>query len=195
MKPQNLLINSRGELKICDFGLARAKSIPTKSYSNEVVTLWYRPPDVLLGSTDYDGSIDMWGIGCIFYEMVSGKTFFPGSNVRQQLYLIFSNLGSPNRYNWPFILKNPEYLQYNFPNFRPEKLSNRLPRLDSDGINLIMRLLRFDPCERATADEAKKDPYFACLPDRIHHLTEKESIFDIPGVYMTANPGQRLNNL
>ncbi len=79
MKPQNLLINNKGELKLADFGLARAKSIPTKTYSNEVVTLWYRPPDVLLGSTDYSTHIDMWGVGCIFYEMVCGKALFPGN--------------------------------------------------------------------------------------------------------------------
>ncbi|XP_057243500.1 cyclin-dependent kinase 18-like [Malurus melanocephalus] len=60
LKPQNLLINERGELKLADFGLARAKSVPTKTYSNEVVTLWYRPPDVLLGSTEYSTPIDMW---------------------------------------------------------------------------------------------------------------------------------------
>merc|ERR1712227_234171 len=70
LKPQNLLINEMGELKLADFGLARAKSVPTKTYSNEVVTLWYRPPDVLLGSTEYSTPIDMWGVGCIFYEMV-----------------------------------------------------------------------------------------------------------------------------
>lgn len=62
LKPQNLLINQRGELKLADFGLARAKSVPTKTYSHEVVTLWYRPPDVLLGSTDYSWHIDMWGM-------------------------------------------------------------------------------------------------------------------------------------
>lgn len=190
-----MLINSRGELKICDFGLARAKSIPTKSYSNEVVTLWYRPPDVLLGNTDYDHSIDMWGIGCIFYEMASGRTFFPGSSVRQQLYLIFSNLGSPSRYNWPDILNNHNYKQYNFPNFRPEKLFNRLPRLDADGIDLLIKFLRFRPSERISADEAMREPFFSCLPEKIHHLCPRESIFDIPGIYMTVNPGQRLSHM
>lgn len=103
-------------------GLARAKSIPTKTYSNEVVTLWYRPPDILLGSTDYSTHIDMWsvglrppgpcasaaepfiqpsclrvslprGVGCIYYEMVTGRPLFPGSTVEEELHFIFKLLG------------------------------------------------------------------------------------------------------
>uniref|UniRef100_A0A7N8YKU9 Cyclin dependent kinase 16 n=1 Tax=Mastacembelus armatus TaxID=205130 RepID=A0A7N8YKU9_9TELE len=93
LKPQNLLISDRGELKLADFGLARAKSIPTKTYSNEVVTLWYRPPDILLGSTDYSTHIDMWGVGCIFYEMTTGRPLFPGSTVEEELHFIFKLLG------------------------------------------------------------------------------------------------------
>ena len=77
------------QLQLADFGLARAKSVPTKTYSNEVVTLWYRPPDVLLGSTEYSTPIDMWGVGCIFYEMASGRPLFPGSTVEDELHLIF----------------------------------------------------------------------------------------------------------
>uniref|UniRef100_A0A452S309 mitogen-activated protein kinase n=1 Tax=Ursus americanus TaxID=9643 RepID=A0A452S309_URSAM len=93
LKPQNLLISERGELKLADFGLARAKSVPTKTYSNEVVTLWYRPPDVLLGSTEYSTPIDMWGVGCIHYEMATGRPLFPGSTVKEELHLIFRLLG------------------------------------------------------------------------------------------------------
>ncbi|KAG1661035.1 Cyclin-dependent kinase 14 [Nymphon striatum] len=78
LKPQNLLISEMGELKLADFGLARAKSVPSRTYSHEVVTLWYRPPDVLLGSTDYSTSLDMWGVGCIFIEMITGVATFPG---------------------------------------------------------------------------------------------------------------------
>lgn len=195
LKPQNLLINSKGELKICDFGLARAKSIPTKSYSNEVVTLWYRPPDVLLGNTDYDHSIDMWGVGCIFFEMASGRTLFPGSSVRQQLYLIFSCLGAPNRYNWPEVMTNHEYQRYNFPAFRPEKMVHRVPRLDADGMNLLMKFLRYRPSERISAEQARRHSFFSCLPEKVHHVEDRESIFDIPGVYITMNPGQKLGRM
>uniref|UniRef100_A0A8C8VGV6 Cyclin dependent kinase 16 n=1 Tax=Pelusios castaneus TaxID=367368 RepID=A0A8C8VGV6_9SAUR len=99
LKPQNLLINERGELKLADFGLARAKSIPTKTYSNEVVTLWYRPPDILLGSTEYSTQIDMWGVGCIFYEMSTGRPLFPGSTVEEQLHFIFRILGETIGWN------------------------------------------------------------------------------------------------
>ena len=76
--------------------------MPTKTYSNEVVTLWYRPPDVLLGSTQYSTPIDMWGVGCIFYEMASGRPLFPGSTVEDELHLIFKVSQSRHLY----ILEN-----------------------------------------------------------------------------------------
>ena len=89
LMPRPLTIVYKILLQLADFGLARAKSVPTKTYSNEVVTLWYRPPDVLLGSTEYSTPIDMWGVGCIFYEMASGRPLFPGSTVEDELHLIF----------------------------------------------------------------------------------------------------------
>ena len=145
LKPQNLLINQKGELKLADFGLARAKSIPTKTYSNEVVTLWYRPPDVLLGSTDYSTHIDMWGVGCIFYEMVCGKPLFPGTKVEDELYLIFKTLGSPNEQTFPGITTNSDFLALNLPKFPPFDPSNLFalaPRLESDGVNLLASFLK-----------------------------------------------------
>lgn len=94
LKPQNLLINKNGELKLADFGLARAFGIPVKCYSAEVVTLWYRPPDVLFGAKLYTTSIDMWSAGCIFAELAnSGRPLFPGSDVDDQLKRIFKLLG------------------------------------------------------------------------------------------------------
>ncbi|KAI8613644.1 serine/threonine-protein kinase pef1 [Chytriomyces sp. MP71] len=94
LKPQNLLINSRMELKIADFGLARAFGIPVNTFSNEVVTLWYRAPDVLLGSRNYSTSIDIWSAGCIMAEVYSGKPLFPGKTNEDQLLRIFKLLGT-----------------------------------------------------------------------------------------------------
>jgi serine/threonine protein kinase len=110
LKPQNLLISTTGDLKLADFGLARAKSVPSKTYSNEVVTLWYRPPDVLLGCVKYGPTIDMWGTGCIFYEMTAGRPLFPGSTVEEELTLIWKVLGTPTEETWPGITSNPEFI-------------------------------------------------------------------------------------
>ena len=96
LKPQNLLINREGELKLADFGLARAFGIPVRSYTHEVVTLWYRAPDVLLGSTKYSTPVDIWSIGCIFAEMVNGTPLFTGSTPETQVETIFRNLGTPD---------------------------------------------------------------------------------------------------
>nr|CAH8829476.1 unnamed protein product [Trichobilharzia regenti] len=110
LKPQNLLINDNGELKLADFGLARAYGIPVRQYSAEVVTLWYRPPDVLLGAKLYTTSIDMWSAGCIFAEMSNaGRTLFPGYDVEDQLQRIFKLLGTPTESTWPSVVELPDY--------------------------------------------------------------------------------------
>jgi len=89
LKPQNLLINKSNVLKLADFGLARGFGVPVKNYTHEVVTLWYRPPDVLMGSKTYSTSVDIWSIGCIFAEMVTKKPLFPGSSDEDELQKIF----------------------------------------------------------------------------------------------------------
>ncbi|RWS03433.1 cyclin-dependent kinase 17-like protein, partial [Dinothrombium tinctorium] len=191
LKPQNLLINDRGELKLADFGLARAKSVPTKTYSNEVVTLWYRPPDVLLGSTEYTTAIDMWGVGCIFFEMSSGWPLFPGSTVEDELHLIFRTLGTPTEETWPGITKNHEFLSYKFPHYYPEPLVNRVPRLDNEGLDLLKSFLKFEPRNRITASQAMKHNYFNSLGTQIHKLPDTASIFSVPGINLTRDPGSR----
>jgi len=195
LKPQNLLINERGELKLADFGLARAKSIPTKTYSNEVVTLWYRPPDVLLGSTEYSTPIDMWGVGCIFYEMACGRPLFPGSTVEDELHLIFKVLGTPQPSVWPGIQSNEEFLSFNFPHYEPEPLINHAPRLDADGLDLLAKFLKYDATCRISAREAIKHPYFNSLGPSVHRLPDIGSIFTIPGISLQKDPGMRSSSV
>ncbi|KAF7243783.1 Cyclin-dependent kinase 15 [Varanus komodoensis] len=110
LKPQNLLLSRYGELKLADFGLARAKSLARQAYSAEVVTLAYRPPDVLLGATDYSSDIDIWGAGCIFVEMFQGQPLFPAvCNTFEQLEKIWVVLGVPTEKTWPGISKLHHY--------------------------------------------------------------------------------------
>uniref|UniRef100_A0AAY4EXT4 cyclin-dependent kinase n=1 Tax=Denticeps clupeoides TaxID=299321 RepID=A0AAY4EXT4_9TELE len=191
LKPQNLLINERGELKLADFGLARAKSVPTKTYSNEVVTLWYRPPDVLLGSSEYSTQIDMWGVGCIFYEMAAGRPLFPGSTVEDELHLIFRLLGTPIEENWPGITSNEEFKSYNFPKYKPQPFINHAPRLDTEGIELLLSFLRYESKKRISADESMKHSYFKSLGVRVHALPENISIFTLKDVQLQRDPGYR----
>eukprot|EP00472_Partenskyella_glossopodia_P010560 CAMPEP_0197525022 /NCGR_PEP_ID=MMETSP1318-20131121/10569_1 /TAXON_ID=552666 /ORGANISM="Partenskyella glossopodia, Strain RCC365" /LENGTH=296 /DNA_ID=CAMNT_0043078171 /DNA_START=74 /DNA_END=964 /DNA_ORIENTATION=+ len=159
LKPQNLLINMEGELKLADFGLARAFGIPVRSYTHEVVTLWYRAPDVLLGSKKYSTPIDMWSVGCIFAEMANGKPLFPGQADNDQLWRIFKILGSPSPKTWPGIVDLPEY-KSNLGNFKPKLWEEVCPRLDKLGLDLLAKMLVYDPAKRISAAAAMKHPYF-----------------------------------
>uniref|UniRef100_A0AAX7V9H6 cyclin-dependent kinase n=1 Tax=Astatotilapia calliptera TaxID=8154 RepID=A0AAX7V9H6_ASTCA len=174
LKPQNLLINERGELKLADFGLARAKSIPTKTYSNEVVTLWYRPPDILLGSTDYSTHIDMWGVGCIFYEMATGRPLFPGSTVEEELHFIFKLLGTPTEQTWPGITSNEEFVAFNYPQYKAERLR----------VELLSEFLQFEGKKRISADESMNHSYFSNLGKRVKLLPDTTSIFTLPEIQL-----------
>lgn len=96
LKPQNLLVTNDGIIKLADFGLARAVTIPSRCYTHEVVTMWYRPPEVLMGTKFYTTGIDIWSLGCIFAEMITGDALFRGESEIDQLFKIFQILGTPN---------------------------------------------------------------------------------------------------
>lgn len=160
LKPQNLLISSKGELKLADFGLARAFGIPVNTFSNEVVTLWYRAPDVLLGSRTYSTSIDIWSAGCIMAEMLTGRALFPGSSNEDQLQRIFKYMGTPTEQTWPGVSQLPNY-KADFTIYTPQDLRQIIPQLDPVGHDLLLQLLQMRPEARISARDALQHPWFA----------------------------------
>ncbi|KAJ7852281.1 kinase-like domain-containing protein [Mycena leptocephala] len=161
LKPQNLLINRKMELKLGDFGLARAFGVPVNTFSNEVVTLWYRAPDVLLGSRTYSTSIDLWSCGCIFAEMISGMPLFRGKDNNDQLMHIMKILGTPSHQQFAKMLKDsPEIVLKDYPPLPKINLAQVLPKASPAALDLLERLLKFDPSERISAADALSHPYF-----------------------------------
>jgi len=161
LKPQNLLIDQRDNLKLADFGLARAFGIPMRTLTHEVVTLWYRAPEVLLGSRHYSTAIDMWSVGCIFAEMsMIGIPLFPGDSEIDQIFKIFRILGTPNEAIWPNVSTLPDY-KPTFPQWSSQDLGRIVTTLDETGMDLLKRSLTYDSAKRISAKRALQHPYFA----------------------------------
>ncbi|KAG0475233.1 hypothetical protein HPP92_014919 [Vanilla planifolia] len=162
LKPQNLLVDQeKGILKVADLGLGRAFTIPLKSYTHEIVTLWYRAPEVLLGSTHYSIGVDMWSVGCIFAEMARRQPLFPGDSELQQLLHIFRLLGTPTEEQWPGVSSLRDWHEY--PQWKPQSLSRAVPSLEPEGIDLLSKMLQYNPANRITAKQAMEHPYFDSL--------------------------------
>jgi cyclin-dependent kinase-like len=127
IKPENLLISARAnELKLCDFGFARAVTSARQELTDYVATRWYRAPELLLGSTHYTASVDMWAIGCIMGELVDGQPLFPGESEIDQLYIIQRMMGTLTDEHMQLFLKNPRFAGLKFPDMsRPETLQKR----------------------------------------------------------------------
>ncbi|RWS30781.1 Serine hydroxymethyltransferase-like protein [Leptotrombidium deliense] len=159
LKPQNLLIDVEGKIKLADFGLARNISLPIRTYTHEVVTLWYRAPEILLGARFYGPSVDVWSIGCIFAEMATKRALFPGDSEIDQLFRIFRTLGTPDETVWPGVSHLPDY-KNSFPQWTQQDLKKCIPCMDEDAIDLLNKLLTYDPSNRIASKKALTHRYF-----------------------------------
>lgn len=157
IKPTNILISLHPRtLKLCDFGLS-IKTVHPKQIekSLQVVTLWYRSPEVLLGDRYYSYSIDIWSIGCIFAEMSNRKPLFPMNNDKDDISIIYNKLGIPK---CPKLLNLPLFKTPSM-DICPVEEKKIAPKLNSDGISLLWKMLDYDPDERITAMQALTHPY------------------------------------
>ncbi|RDW93339.1 cyclin-dependent serine/threonine-protein kinase CDC28 [Aspergillus mulundensis] len=159
LKPQNLLIDRDGNLKLADFGLARAFGVPLRTYTHEVVTLWYRSPEILLGGRQYSTGVDMWSCGAIFAEMCTRKPLFPGDSEIDEIFKIFRLLGTPDESIWPGVTSFPDF-KATFPKWKREDISSVVSGLEDDGLDLLEALLEYDPARRISAKQACMHPYF-----------------------------------
>lgn len=145
-------------LKVADLGLGRAFSIPIKAYTHEIVTLWYRAPEVLLGTTCYAPAVDVWSVGCIFAELVRKQALLPGDSELQQLLHIFKLFGTPDESVWPGVSRLRDW--HEWPRWRPADLAKIFPKLEPEGLDLMRQMFTYDPAKRISMKEALKHPYF-----------------------------------
>jgi protein kinase len=158
LKPENLLC-SGDMVKIADFGLAREiRSRPP--FTDYVSTRWYRAPEILLRSTNYNSPIDIFAMGAIMGELYMLRPMFPGNNETDQIYKTCAVLGAPSKTDWPEGFKLAAKIGFNFPNFVPTDLSTLITNASPLAIDLMMKMLAFDPNKRPTAAQCLQHEYF-----------------------------------
>jgi len=171
LKPSNLLLNSNCDLKLCDFGLAR--SVRTAAPGGEtgfmteyVATRWYRPPEVMLNFGQYTKAIDVWSVGCILAEMISGKPLFPGKDYHNQLTLILDVLGTPTLDEFYAISsrRSRDYIRA-LPFCKKKPFATLFPNASPEAVDFLTRTLTFDPKKRFTVEEALAHPYLEAYHD------------------------------
>ncbi|EIN13497.1 Pkinase-domain-containing protein [Punctularia strigosozonata HHB-11173 SS5] len=192
LKTSNLLMNNRGTIKVADFGLARRYGDPVGvgGMTQLVVTLWYRAPEILLGAKIYSTAVDIWSVGCIFAELILKEPLFQAKGEIELIAMIFKLLGppstnpaSPSFSYWPDFPTLPLVKTLTIPPPHPHGFRQKFPYLTNAGIDLMMKLLTYDPERRITAEEALKHPYFSESPLPKHP--------DMFGTFPSAAAGEK----
>ncbi|KAH7577974.1 hypothetical protein JRO89_XS01G0322500 [Xanthoceras sorbifolium] len=165
LKPSNLLLNANCDLKIGDFGLARTTS-ETDFMTEYVVTRWYRAPELLLNCSEYTAAIDIWSVGCILGEIMTRQPLFPGKDYVHQLRLVTELIGSPDESSLGFLRSdNARRYVRMLPQFPKQNFAVRFPSVSPGAVDLLEKMLVFDPNRRITVDGALSHPYLGPLHD------------------------------
>ncbi|KAI0778091.1 Pkinase-domain-containing protein [Trametes elegans] len=191
LKTSNLLMNNRGTIKVADFGLARRYGDPVGvgGLTQLVVTLWYRAPEILMGTTTYSTAVDMWSVGCIFAELLLNEPLFQAKGEIEMISMIFKLLGPPTSQDWPEYNSLPLAKTITLPAPHPPQLRQKLPHITNAGLDLMLRLLAYDPDRRITAEEALKHPYFRyCLPRVVTELHSERCWYEIANHHFLSTP-------
>jgi len=179
IKLSNFILNKDGDLKLADFGLARSRDeSEDPKYTSTVATLWYRAPELLLGETCYDGSVDIWATGCMFAETLRSKELFNGRSDLDQIHCIFNLLGTPTEDCWPGFSKLPVCGIIEFQTLPPKTWQDLFPDSPDSELDLLSQCLIYDPRKRITAADALKHPYFTLLPLPSKYVEDDEIILD-----------------
>ncbi|KAJ5350948.1 hypothetical protein N7541_008675, partial [Penicillium brevicompactum] len=179
IKAANILISNRGLLKYADFGLARFFSKSRQlDYTNRVITIWYRPPELLLGETRYGPAVDVWSAACVCMEMFTKKAVFPGEGGElSQMEKLYNALGTPTKSEWPDLVEMPW-----FHLMRPKERRKRVFEdqyrdvLSPGAMDLISSIFRYDPTQRPSAEDVLKHPYFTSEEPSPHPPIELEHV-------------------
>jgi len=208
LKTSNLLLSTKGILKVADFGLARHFGMPLRPYTQPVVTLWYRAPELLLGATEYSWAVDMWAVGCIFAEMLTKDAPFKGRSEIDQIDVIFKSMGTPDETAWPGFSELPYPKKMKFRKYPPRIRQTISSATTEAGFELLMRMLAYDPAQRITAREAINHQYFKEHPlprepgliqtfpslheGKKHPKVTRNDVFTVPDALATNEEAEKL---
>ncbi|GAW12660.1 hypothetical protein ANO14919_020300 [Xylariales sp. No.14919] len=162
IKPNNLLIAADGEVKLGDFGLARSFSDPYRLMTSNVITRWYRPPELLFGAQHYSGAVDVWSVGLVLAELVIRTPYIAGNSEIHQIQLICQAVGTPTEENWPGVTKLPDYTvdKEVVPLRGRDHYMALFGTLGAEGVDLLMKTLSLDPKKRITARDMLKHDWW-----------------------------------